>query len=215
MNSEKSVVAFLWYNRARAPFLSGPWLKMLLKRFFYAPRLFAQVVRFALLRAKGAVIAPSVVLSGARIEGNAGNLSIGQFSGVGRAVLQCHERLSIGESVVINDGVKILTGSHDINSSDYSHVFEPVEIEDFVWVATDAIILQGVTLGRGCVVAAGAVVAKSVAPYDVVAGNPARVKGHRKQIDFHYTPSTWHALNEAWLGRNFVASAKCAARQTL
>lgn len=50
-----------------------------------------------------------------------------------------------------------------------------VVIEDDVWVGTRAIILAGVTIGRGAVVAAGAVVTKSVPPYAIVGGNPARI----------------------------------------
>jgi virginiamycin A acetyltransferase len=58
-------------------------------------------------------------------------------------------------------------------------VNEPVDIEDDVWIGYGAIVLSGVSVGRGAVVAAGAVVTKDVPPYGVVAGNPARVVGSR------------------------------------
>lgn len=59
---------------------------------------------------------------------------------------------------------------------DWSHVkVAPVTIEDRVWIGFNAIILKGVTLGEGAIVAAGAVVTKDVPPYTVVAGNPAQV----------------------------------------
>ena len=51
----------------------------------------------------------------------------------------------------------------------------PVDIEDDVWIGFNAIILKGVTIGRGAVVAAGSVVTKNVAPFTVVGGNPARL----------------------------------------
>ena len=51
----------------------------------------------------------------------------------------------------------------------------PIVIEDRAWIGFNAIILKGVTIGEGSVVAAGAVVTKDVEPYTVVAGNPARV----------------------------------------
>jgi acetyltransferase-like isoleucine patch superfamily enzyme len=50
-----------------------------------------------------------------------------------------------------------------------------VEISDDVWIGSHAIILRGVNLGRGCVVAAGSVVTKSVPEFTLVAGNPARI----------------------------------------
>lgn len=52
-------------------------------------------------------------------------------------------------------------------------------IEDDVWIASRAIILKGVHIGRGSVVAAGAVVTKDVAPYSVVGGVPARFIKYR------------------------------------
>lgn len=51
----------------------------------------------------------------------------------------------------------------------------PVIIENDAWISANAMILKGVTIGRCAVVGAGAVVTRDVAPYDVVAGNPARV----------------------------------------
>ncbi len=50
----------------------------------------------------------------------------------------------------------------------------PITIEDCSWIATGAIILPGVTVGEGAVVAAGAVVTHDVPPWTVVAGNPAK-----------------------------------------
>lgn len=54
----------------------------------------------------------------------------------------------------------------------------PIVIEDDVWIGTNCIVLKGVTIGRGAVVAAGAIVTRDVPPFTVVAGNPARVVKH-------------------------------------
>ena len=51
----------------------------------------------------------------------------------------------------------------------------PIRIEDKVWIGMDVLILKGVTIGEGSVVAARSVVTKSIPPYSLVAGNPARV----------------------------------------
>ena len=55
----------------------------------------------------------------------------------------------------------------------------PIVIEDDVWLAASAIVLGGVTVGRGCVVGAGAVVTHSLPPYSIARGVPARVVGVR------------------------------------
>ena len=66
-----------------------------------------------------------------------------------------------------------------------SEVLRPITIGNNVWIGCRAIILKGVTIGEGAVVAAGAVVTKDVAPFMLVAGNPARVirevKGWRNE----------------------------------
>ncbi|MCC7598329.1 acyltransferase [Janthinobacterium sp. FW305-129] len=61
-------------------------------------------------------------------------------------------------------------------ASDYDR---PVEIGEDCWLGVNAMILPGVTIGRGCVVGAGSVVSKSVAPYSIVAGVPAKPIGQR------------------------------------
>jgi acetyltransferase-like isoleucine patch superfamily enzyme len=208
MQQTDTALRYLLRNRARPTFLSRSWWKSWAKRALHFPQLVRLMIQRRRLHARGAKIASSALLSGTHIEGRAANLSVGNFSGIGRAVLQCHAPIVVGDNVVINDGAKILTGSHDIHSPHYDHVFKPVNIGDYVWVASDAIILQGVTLGRCCVVGAGAVVSKSVEPYQVVAGNPAAPKGQRKAVGFHYKPSTWHSLYGAWLGRDGGNSAK-------
>jgi acetyltransferase-like isoleucine patch superfamily enzyme len=87
--------------------------------------------------------------------------------------------LTIGENVSIASEVCILTGDHDLHRSDMAGRTRPVDIEDYVFIGTRAMILPGVTLGKGCAVAAGAVVTKSVLPFTIVAGVPAKPIGKR------------------------------------
>jgi len=89
--------------------------------------------------------------------------------------------ITIGADVDIAPQVNIWTLQHDPASPDFATKGGAVTIEDFVWVGNRAIILPGVTLGRGCVVATGAVVTKSVAPYIIVGGVPAKPIGTRPQ----------------------------------
>jgi acetyltransferase-like isoleucine patch superfamily enzyme len=90
------------------------------------------------------------------------------------------DRIEIGKNCCIGEGVLLLTGSHNIHSSRFDLVTKSITISDNVWVATNAIILPGVTIGEGAVVAAGSVVTKDVEPWTVVGGNPARVIGKRE-----------------------------------
>lgn len=85
----------------------------------------------------------------------------------------------IGESVSISAEVCILTGDHDPQSPDFLGRVRPVTIEDYVFIGTRAMILPGVTLGKGCYVAAGAVVTKNISPFTIVAGVPAKSIGNR------------------------------------
>ena len=65
--------------------------------------------------------------------------------------------------------------------NDQPVVVDPVIIEDDVWIGLNAVILQGVTIGRGTIVGAGAVVNKSIPPWSIAVGVPARVIGRRKE----------------------------------
>jgi acetyltransferase-like isoleucine patch superfamily enzyme len=93
------------------------------------------------------------------------------------------ERVTIGSDVSVSDRVWI--GDNDGHPLDPVRrargepvdraSVRPVVIEDGAWIGARAIVLKGVTVGRGAVVAAGAVVTRSVPPYALVAGNPARI----------------------------------------
>jgi maltose O-acetyltransferase len=89
--------------------------------------------------------------------------------------------LTIGDYVNISPGVWVLTDSHDMHDPLFPEILSPVTIGDHVWIGSRALILPGVTLGEGAVVAAGAVVTNNVEPYTVVAGVPARPIGTRSR----------------------------------
>lgn len=87
----------------------------------------------------------------------------------------------IGDDCNISPQVNVWTLQHDMNDPNFRSVGGPVHIEDLVWIGNRAIVLPNVRLGRGCVVAAGAVVTKDVAPFTVVGGIPAKKIGERSQ----------------------------------
>ena len=114
------------------------------------------------------------------------NLSIGKNSVVNaKCRLDNRGSIVIGENVSISQEVLILTADHDIDAADFSGRSLPVYIEDYVWIGTRAVILPGVRVGKGALIAAGAVVTKDVIPYAIVAGVPARVIKMRR-TDLNY-----------------------------
>lgn len=88
--------------------------------------------------------------------------------------------LRLGNNVDIAQEAVIWTLGHDIHDDLHRDKGAPVTIEDYVWIGHRAIIMPGVTIGRGAVVAAGAVVTKSVPAMSIVAGVPAKVIGQRQ-----------------------------------
>ena len=87
--------------------------------------------------------------------------------------------LVIGNNVDIAQETNIWTLEHDVNDPNHSVVAGKVVIEDYVWIASRVTILPGVHIGRGAVVASGAVVTKDVPPMTIVGGVPAKIIGRR------------------------------------
>jgi acetyltransferase-like isoleucine patch superfamily enzyme len=121
-------------------------------------------------------------------------IRLGDYVYIGKDVhVECNA--DIGNFVMIANRVAMIgRNDHDFSAVGYPVRFSPwigshrnpsrfvggkVQIDDDVWLGYGAIILTGVTVGRGSIVAAGSVVTRSVPPYSVVAGVPARVIGKR------------------------------------
>jgi maltose O-acetyltransferase len=109
-------------------------------------------------------------------------IRVGEHCTIGDAAfLDGRSGLTIGDNVNLGSHVTIYTRQHAVDSPDFAEVGAPVVIKDYAWVSSHSILLPGVTVGEGAVVAAGAVVARSVPAYTVVAGNPARQVRQRSQ----------------------------------
>jgi acetyltransferase-like isoleucine patch superfamily enzyme len=96
-----------------------------------------------------------------------------------RVVIQSCEgcEIVIGDRVTLSYGTKLITGGLVVaedGAAHGKHTTRPIVLEDFVWVGAGSIVLPGVRVGRGSVIAAGSVVADNVAPYTMVGGVPAR-----------------------------------------
>jgi acetyltransferase-like isoleucine patch superfamily enzyme len=115
------------------------------------------------------------------------NISIGQDTVIGiRSFLDGRAKLSIGNHVDIASEVMIYNSQHDIDSLDFAPIEKEVVIEDYVFVGPRAIILPGVKVGRGAVIAAGAVVSENVPAMSVVGGVPAVKIRDRKVKELKY-----------------------------
>lgn len=115
------------------------------------------------------------------------NIKIGKGTIVGQnAFLDGRDKLIIGDYVDIASEVMIYNSEHDINAEDFHAINAAVEIGDYVFIGPRAIILPGVRVGYGAIVAAGAVVTRDVPDFAIVGGVPAKVIGERKLKDLHY-----------------------------
>ena len=114
-------------------------------------------------------------------------ISIGEDTIIGdHAFLDGRAELKIGSHVDIASEVMIYNSEHDINSEDFHAILAPVKIENYAFIGPRAVILPGVKVGKGAVVAAGAVVTKDVPDFAVVGGVPAKIIGERKLRDPRY-----------------------------
>lgn len=107
-------------------------------------------------------------------------IEIGDNSGIG-VNCEINGSVKIGKNVMMGPEVVIYTSNHSfkdinipMNEQGYS-LENPVEIEDDVWIGRRVIILDGVKIGKGSIIGAGSIVTKSIEPYSIVGGNPAKV----------------------------------------
>ena len=108
-------------------------------------------------------------------------ITIGDNVGVSGCTISASKSITIGNRVLVGSGTAIVDqDAHQIDPDDRRNGTgeikkAPIIIEDDVFIGARVIILKGVTIGKGSTIGAGSVVTKSIPPYSIVAGNPARV----------------------------------------
>jgi len=111
--------------------------------------------------------------------GNLRNICLGDRVGISREVfLDAYDTITIGNNVGMGFRVTFVTSSHDMTDGTCRTgdvLGRPIVIEDGVWVGGNVTIGPGVTIGAGSVIGAGAVVMRSIPPYSLAVGVPARV----------------------------------------
>lgn len=137
-------------------------------------------LRITALRIAGARIGRNVALGRGVIVLDPWRLSIGSNTIIGTQVrLDARAGLAIGNNCNISDDVAIWTAEHDIHSPDFAMALGSVIIGDRVWLCFRSIVLPGITVGEGAVVASASVASRDVPPFSVVGGVPAKRIGER------------------------------------
>ncbi|CAN5673185.1 hypothetical protein BH11MYX1_BH11MYX1_00730 [soil metagenome] len=120
-------------------------------------------------------------------------ISIGHNTVIGR---QCTlsgagAQLTIGNNVSITARAYIFTASHDVHSPAFASTHADVVVEDYAWIGAGAMVMPGVTIGRGAVLGAMATATKDLPEYSIWAGVPAKQIGTRNRdltYTLHYEP---------------------------
>jgi putative colanic acid biosynthesis acetyltransferase WcaF len=146
--------------------------------FRFSP-VFAHGWRRAILRAFGAQVAPRVAIYPSARIWAPWRLRLDEGATVGGgAELYNVAPIHVGEEAVVSQYAYLCTASHD-HRREFQLIAASVEVRRHAWVAAGCFIGPGVTIEEGAVAAARAVVTRSVPPWTVVAGNPARIVGRR------------------------------------
>lgn len=117
---------------------------------------------------------------------NRNKIEIGENTAINRrCYLDGRGSIKIGDNVSISPEVHLITADHDIESTDFKFKSSFIVIEDYVWIGTRSIILPGVKLGKGAIIAAGSVVTKDVPEFNVYGGVPAKfIKKRNKNLNY-------------------------------
>ena len=88
------------------------------------------------------------------------------------ATLYCQGKITVGRQAVISQGAYLVTGTHDYTKAGFPLITTPIHVGDQAWIAAEAFVHPGVTIGEGCVIGARSVVTKNMPDWMVCAGHP-------------------------------------------
>ncbi len=138
--------------------------------------------RNVVLRLFGAKLHPSASVHARAIVWWPGNLVMGRFSSIGPGAL-CYnvETVTFGDFARVSQRAHLCTGTHNVQESGFELIARPIALAQDSWVAAEAFVGPGVTVGEGAVLAARGVTVKSLKPWTIYAGNSARPVGVRNR----------------------------------
>lgn len=170
-----------YYKLIYFPFLEIEKNAHILQGFFINP--FWSLGKLKIVLKEGSLVFRNVTIQGS------GTLVLGKRSWMGaKCTIGVNERIEIGNDVMIAHDVSIIDTNHNFSDLEIPIMKQgiitlPIKIEDDVWIGSNVVILKGVTIGKGSIVAAGAVVNKSVPPHTIVGGVPCKVLYSRKKVE--------------------------------
>jgi acetyltransferase-like isoleucine patch superfamily enzyme len=148
------------------------------------PRLKSYIINYFIVRKarkNGAQIGKYVTMPYKLAKRANANLIIGDHTSIQTNSIDLRSPVKIGSYVIIGAEVDIMTCSHNIDATDWSHKSYGLEIEDYCWLATKVFVLPSCRkIGKGAVCAAGSVVVTNIETMSVVSGNPAMHLKYRK-----------------------------------
>jgi putative colanic acid biosynthesis acetyltransferase WcaF len=129
--------------------------------------------RSFLLRCFGARVGRSVHVYPGVVIWAPWNLDLGDECGIaGGAILYSQGKITVGYRAVISQGAHLVTGTHDYTKPGFPLFTKPIDIGAQVWIAAEAFIHPGITIGEGAVVGARAVVTRDLPEWMICAGHP-------------------------------------------
>lgn len=144
-------------------------------------------IKSQLMRLRGATVGSRVKIWRDVWVDDYRKIVLGSDISIGKsAIFICGGGITVGDRVMIAHGSKIVSSGHRIPEDPAEPMrfsgpeLAPISLHSDCWIGAGAIVLPGVTVGRGAVVAAGAVVTKDVEPYTIVGGSPAKLLRRRE-----------------------------------
>jgi acetyltransferase-like isoleucine patch superfamily enzyme len=159
------------------------WVKLLVNPFVHQKGKGSKIRRYVRMDVlpfnKFSLGEKAIIEDFSTINNGVGDLHIGNRSLIGMSNVIIGP-VTIGDNVILAQNIVVSGLNHeyrniDIPIMDQPTLVTPIVIEDDCWIAANAVITAGVTIGKHSVIAAGAVVTKSIPPYSIAAGNPAKV----------------------------------------
>ena len=169
----------IYQTRVQSRSLPKYWIGLLPRFRRYLQTGYARYVA----RKNGATIGESTVIPLSLARRANSNLIIGSHTSVQTDNIDLRAKVTIGSNVILGKDLEIITASHNIHSEEWEQKNYGIVIEDYVWVATNVLILPSCRkIEYGAVCGGGSVLVKDVGAMTVVSGNPAVVIGERKVV---------------------------------